>query len=190
MTLTIDLLTPKCIGTFLLQPSIYVWNMKAVRWKLLKWSCQNQSVDKVPLWLWPLDPKMLRYRPLTILHLCIKYESCTFTLDTRPTSNQFLWLGRVWSGKKVPALIEEPRSTPAVPALYPWYNHAQIPLFPTYPRPSGWPIPALHDQSRPIPDATTLTTLNIGQPPICMLDFHSWPQMNNLSKCNANRQSY
>ena len=104
VTLTIDLLTPKCIGTFPLQPSIYVWNMKAVRWTLLKWSCQNQSVDKVPLWLWPFDPKMFRYRPLTILHLCMKYESCTFTLDTRPTSNQFLWLGRVWSGKKVPAL--------------------------------------------------------------------------------------
>ena len=63
--------------------------------------------------------------------------------------DQFLWLGRVWSRKKLPALIEEriyPRSTPAVPALYPWCTHAQIPLFPTYTRPSGWPIPALHDQ--------------------------------------------
>ena len=62
--------------------------------------------------------------------------------------DQFLWLGRVWSGKKLPALIEEciyPRSTPAVPALYPWCTHAQIPLFPTYTRPSGWPIPALYD---------------------------------------------
>ena len=34
-----------------LSPSyIYVWNMKDVRWKLLQLSCQNQSVDKVPLW--------------------------------------------------------------------------------------------------------------------------------------------
>ena len=69
----------------------------------------------------------------------------------QPTINadQFLWLGRGWSGKKLPALIEEriyPRSTPAVSALYPWCTHAQIPLSPTYPRPSGWPIPALHDQ--------------------------------------------
>ena len=47
----------------------------------------------------------------------------------QPTTNadQFLWLGRVWSGKKLPALIEEriyPRSTPAVSALYPWCTHA------------------------------------------------------------------
>ena len=63
--------------------------------------------------------------------------------------DQFWWLGRVWSGKKLPALIEEgiyPRSTTAVSALYPWCTLAQIPLFPTYPRPSDWPIPALHDQ--------------------------------------------
>ena len=72
------------------------------------------------------------------------------TADQPPTNaDKFLWLGLVWSGKKLPALIEEriyPRSTPAVSALYPWCTHAQIPLFPTYPRPSGWPIPALHDQ--------------------------------------------
>ena len=47
--------------------------MKAVRWKLLNLSCQNHSADKVPLWPWPLDPKMYRYLPLTILHLCKKY---------------------------------------------------------------------------------------------------------------------
>ena len=73
------------------------------------------------------------------------------TADQLPTNaDHFLWLGLVWSGKKLPALIQEriyPRSTPAVYALYPWCTHAQIPLFPTYPRPSGWPIPALHDQS-------------------------------------------
>ena len=72
------------------------------------------------------------------------------TADQPPTNaDQFLWLGRVWSGKKLPALIEEriyPRSTPAASALYPWCIHAQIPLFPTYPRSYGWPIPALHDQ--------------------------------------------
>ena len=45
VTLTFDLLTPKCIGIFLLPSCMYVWNMKAVHWKLLKLSCQNQSVD-------------------------------------------------------------------------------------------------------------------------------------------------
>ena len=45
--------------------------------KLLKLSCQNQNVDKVPLWPWPFDSKMYRYLPLTILHLFMKYESCT-----------------------------------------------------------------------------------------------------------------
>ena len=82
VTLTFDLLTPKCKGIFLSPSCIYVWNMKAVRWKLLKLLCQNQSVDKVPLWPWlqPFDPKMYRYLPLTILHLCMKYESCHWNL--------------------------------------------------------------------------------------------------------------
>ena len=31
-------------------------------------------------------------------------------------------------------------------------------------------IPALHDQPRPIPDTTTLTTLNIGPTP----DLYAW----------------
>ena len=69
----------------------------------------------------------------------------------QPTTNgdQFLWLGRVWSGKKLPALIEEriyPRSTPAVSLLHPWCTDARIPLLQTYSRPFVWPIPALHDQ--------------------------------------------
>ena len=54
----LDLLTPKCISMFLLPPSCsYVWNMIAVPWKLTKLSCQNQSVDKVQLWL--LTPKCI-----------------------------------------------------------------------------------------------------------------------------------
>ena len=36
VTLTCDLLTPKCIGIFLSPSCIYVWNMRAIRWKLLK----------------------------------------------------------------------------------------------------------------------------------------------------------
>ena len=52
-------LTSKCKGTFLSSSCIYVWNMKAVRWKLVKLSCQNQSVHKVPLWAWLLTPKCI-----------------------------------------------------------------------------------------------------------------------------------
>ena len=33
-------------------------------------------IVKVQLWPWPFDPKMYIYLPLTILHLCMKYESC------------------------------------------------------------------------------------------------------------------
>ena len=99
-------LTSKCKGIFLLSTCIYVWNMEAVRWKLLKSLCQNQRVDKIPLWpwhltfwsqdigiflkmltkfrsdldLWPFEPKIYRYLPLAILHLCMKYES--YTLKT------------------------------------------------------------------------------------------------------------
>ena len=100
--------------------------------------------------------------------------------------DQFLWLGRVWSGKKLPALIEEriyPRSTPAVSALYPWCTRAQIPLFPTYTRPSGWPIPALYDQPPTYSWCNHAHYAQYRTNP--RFDFHSRPQMNNSSKCNA-----
>ena len=79
VTLNFVPLTSKwlCKGTFLSPSCSYVWNMKGVRWKLLKLLCQNQSAHKVPLWPWPFDPKMYRYLTLTILHLCMKYQSCT-----------------------------------------------------------------------------------------------------------------
>ena len=48
---------------------LWMKNIKAVYWKLLKLLCQNQSIDKVQLWPWPLDLKMYRYLPLTIQHL-------------------------------------------------------------------------------------------------------------------------
>ena len=55
--------------------------MKTVCWKLLKLFCQPQSIDKIPLWSSPLDTKTYKYHlPLTILHLCMKYES--YTLKT------------------------------------------------------------------------------------------------------------
>ena len=105
--------------------------------------------------------------------------------------DQFLKLGRVWSGKKLPALIEEsnyPRSTPAVPALYPWCTHAQIPLFPTYTRPSGWPIPALYDQPPTYSWCNYAHYAQYRTNP--RFYFHSRPEMNNSSKRNANRQYY
>ena len=105
--------------------------------------------------------------------------------------DQFLWLGRVWSGKKLPALIEEriyPRSTPAAPALYPWCTHAQIPLFPTYTRHSGWPIPALYEQSPTYSWCNYAHYAQYRTNP--RSDFYSRPKMNNSSKRNANRQCY
>ena len=107
------------------------------------------------------------------------------TADQPPLiPDQFLWLGRIWSCKKLPALIEEriyPRSTPAVTALYPLCTHAQIPLFPTYPRSSGWPIPALHDKP---PTYSWYNYAHYAQYRINpRFDFHSRPQINKSSKC-------
>ena len=107
------------------------------------------------------------------------------TADQPPiNADEFLWLGRVWSGKKLPALVEEriyPRSTPAVSALYSWCTHAQIPLFPTYPRSSGWPIPAQNDQP---PTYSWYNYAHYAQYRAnARSDFHSRLQMNNSSKC-------
>ena len=62
--------------------------MKAVCLKLLKLSCQNQSVDKVQLWPLTFYPKMYRYFPLTIMHLCMKYKSCMLKLLKLLCQNQ------------------------------------------------------------------------------------------------------
>ena len=57
VTLTFNLLTPKCIGIFLLSSCINVYNMKCVCWKLLKLSCQKFNVfythkyNQVIFWL-------------------------------------------------------------------------------------------------------------------------------------------
>ena len=49
----------------------YMYSNYSVRTKVLtKFSCD--------LDLWPLDHKMYRYLPLTILNLCMKYEISTF----------------------------------------------------------------------------------------------------------------
>ena len=68
-----------------------VWNIKAVYLKLLKLLCQNQSVENVQLWPWPLEPKMYRYLPLNILHLCMKYESCSLKTTQVIVSEPKCW---------------------------------------------------------------------------------------------------
>ena len=93
--ITFDPLTSKCKGTFFSPSCIYVWNMKAVRWKLLKLLCQNQSVDKVQLWPWPLDPKMYRHLPFAILYLCMTYESCTLKTTQVIESEPKCWQSSV-----------------------------------------------------------------------------------------------
>ena len=58
------------------------------------------------------------------------------TADQPPTNaDRFLSLGRVWSGKRLPALIEEriyPRSTPAVSLMHPHSNPALPDLHPSF----------------------------------------------------------
>ena len=61
-----------------------------------------------------------------------------------------LWLGRVWSGKTLPALIEER----IIPDQLPLYQRCisdastlKSSFFLIYCRPSGWPIPALHGKT-------------------------------------------
>ena len=99
--------------------------------------------------------------------LLLSYIHTRQPTNPRPMPTN-LWLGRVWSGKKLPALIEEriyDRSTPLYPRC--------IPDAPTLKSRSSRPTPVLPaDQSllcttnrRPIPDATSLTTLNIGPTP-------------------------
>ena len=73
---------PKCWRTDR-QTDGLTWFLKgaclvAGPWKLLKLSCQSQSVNKVRLWPCPVAfwTKMYRYLPLTIQHLCMKYERC------------------------------------------------------------------------------------------------------------------
>ena len=78
-------------------------------------------------------------------------HKATFKPNSRPTptnADQFSWPGQVWLGKNYPLWLKSvviPDQHPLYP-LYFWCTNAQIPFFPTYPRPSGWLIPALHDQ--------------------------------------------
>ena len=87
----LDLWAPKCICIFRSPSCIYVWNMTAARWELLELSCQKQRVDKVHLWPWPLDSKMYRYFCLAILHLWMKYDSCTLKTTQVIVSEPKCW---------------------------------------------------------------------------------------------------
>ena len=87
------------------------------------------------------------------------------TPNQPPTNaDQLLWLGRVWSGKKLKSV--------SIPDQFPLYLRC-IPDAPTLKSRFSRPAPVFPaDQSplcttnpRPIPDATTLTTLNIGPIP-------------------------
>ena len=99
VTLTSDFWTPKCKGIFLSPSCIFVWNIKAVHWKLFKLLCHNRNVEKIccDLGLWPFDPKMYSYLPLTVLHLCMKYESCTLKITQGIVSEPKCWQSSVVS---------------------------------------------------------------------------------------------
>ena len=68
-----------------LSPSyVYVWNMKDARWKLLQLSCQNQSVDKVPLWHWPLTFWSQNVKVSSTHHPASMYEIWKLYVNKRP----------------------------------------------------------------------------------------------------------
>ena len=45
--------------------------------------------------LWPFDPKMYKHLPLTILHPCMKYESCTLKITKVIVSEAKCWQSSV-----------------------------------------------------------------------------------------------
>ena len=103
----------------------------------------------------------------------IFWWKATFTPDSRPTPDKcrpIFMAWSVWSGKKNTRFDWRAYISPinnrcirAVSLMHPRSNLALPDLTP----PFGWPIPALHDQPRPIPDTTTL---NIGPTP----DLYAW----------------
>ena len=71
------------------------------------------------------------------LKWCIHLKLHSHQTADQPTTNadKIVWLGRVWSGKKIPALIEErfyPRSTLAVSLMHPRSNPALLDLPPSF----------------------------------------------------------
>ena len=98
VTFTFDILIPKCIGIFLSPSCIVVWNVKCLRWKLLELNrVRTKVLTKLSCYLeiWPLNPKMYRYLPLTILHRCMKYESCALKTSQVIVSEPKCWQSSV-----------------------------------------------------------------------------------------------
>ena len=93
MTLNIDPLTSKFTGIVFLPSCIYVWIMKTVHWKYSSYCVRTKVLSKFScdLDLWPFDHKMYRYLPLTILHLCVTYESCTLKIYQDIVSEPKCW---------------------------------------------------------------------------------------------------
>ena len=85
------------------------------------------------------------------IHFVFKVQRLNLHNDTRdPTNprpmltNFYGLVGYDWV-KNYPLWLKSV-SLPDQHPLYPRCTHAPIALFPTYPRPFDWPIPALHDQ--------------------------------------------
>ena len=113
------------------------------------------------------------------------------TADQPPSSAvQFLWHGRV---KNYPLWMK----SVSIPDQYQLYPRC-IPDAPTLKSRSSRPTPSFWltnpRSARPTPDLFLMQLRSLrsisDQPPICMLDFHSQSQMNNSSKCHANRLYY
>ena len=81
------------------QSCIYVWNMKAVRFNYSSYCVRTKVLTKFccDLDLWPFDPKMYKYLTLTILHLCMTYQSCTLNTTQVIVSEPKRWPSSVVS---------------------------------------------------------------------------------------------
>ena len=124
----LDLWTPKCIGIFLSEPKCWQCSVVTLTfgpqnvqvsssrhpasmyeiWKLhfenySSYHVRTKVLTKLSLWPWHLDPKMYRYLPLTILHLCMKYESCmlktTQVIVSEPVLTNFRYDLHLWTPK-------------------------------------------------------------------------------------------
>ena len=83
------------IRIFLSPSHSYVWNLKTVRWTLLKLSCQNQSVNKVQLWTWPFDPKMYRCLSPSCIYvwniIVVRWKFIMLLCQNQSVDEVFLW---------------------------------------------------------------------------------------------------
>ena len=82
----------KCIGIFFSPSCIYVWTLYVENYSSYR---VRKSLDKVQSRLRPFDPKMYRYFPLTIVNLCMIYESCTLKTTQVIVSEPKCWQSSV-----------------------------------------------------------------------------------------------